>query len=190
MIQITRIDDFLARYVNQLRRACASQCRRLQIEIDSDSNEMNLDQEKNGFENDFENVNLSFLFFDTLSTRTRISENKLTKRRRLDSVEKKSSMTKQIFVIQRRLDASSTTLTRRAKSRTTTTQDDAKKKNADDENNVDAKIDDDELTRRENDDDETQKISKNETTRRETNVDENFSQSRLNKKALSKRKRT
>jgi Ran GTPase-activating protein (RanGAP) involved in mRNA processing and transport len=71
----------------------------------------------------------------------------------------------------------------------TTTQDDAKKKNVDDKNEIDMKNDDDELTQREDDDDETQKISKNETTRRETNVDEDFSRSRVSKKALSKRKR-
>ncbi len=89
MIQTIRINDLLARHVNHLRNACASQYWRFQIEMNSDSNEMNLNQKESDFEFNFENAKLFSISLNTLINRNRTFDNKRVKSARLESVDEK-----------------------------------------------------------------------------------------------------
>ncbi len=82
MFQTIRIDDFFARHVHHLRNECASQYWRFQIEMNFNSNEMNLNQKKSDFEFNFENAKLFLISLITLINRNRTFDNKRVKRRR------------------------------------------------------------------------------------------------------------
>ncbi len=90
MIQTIQIDDFFARHVSFLRRACTSQYWRFQIEMNFDSNEINLNQKKSDFEFDFENAKLFSISLNTSINRNRTFDNKRVKRARLEFVDERN----------------------------------------------------------------------------------------------------
>jgi hypothetical protein len=145
----------------------------LQIDVESNSNEMNLNQEKNDFESESEDAKMSSISSNTFTNRRHISDNSRVKRetRALFVVTKKQKRNdddaNDVFDVVDDFDAA---------------------------NEIEEDVDDDELANNERDADETSDVvNDDEVARRETNADEDFFRDvfrdRDDDNALEKRKR-
>jgi hypothetical protein len=146
----------------------------MQIDVKSNSNEMNLNQEKNDFESESENAEMSSISLNTFTNRRHINDNSRVKRetRALFVVTKKQKRndddTNDVFNVVDDFDAA---------------------------NEIEENVDDDELANNERDIDEIfDVVNDDEVVRRETNVDEDFFRDvfrdRDSDNALEKRKRS
>ncbi len=145
----------------------------LQIDVKSNSNDMNLNQEKSDFESESENAEMSSISSNTFTNRWQISDNSRVKR-----------ATRAFFVVTKKQ--------KRDDDDANDVFDVADDFNA--ANEIEENVDDDELANNERDVDETfDVVNDDEIVRRETNVDEDFfrdvSRDRDSDNALEKRKR-
>ncbi len=146
----------------------------LQIDVKSNSNEMNLNQEKSDFEFDNEDAKMSSISSNTFTNRRHINDNSRVKRE-----------TRAFFVVtkkQKRNDDDANDVSN--------VIDDF-----DAANEIEKNVDDDELASNERDVDEIfDVVNDDEIVRRETNVDEDFFRDvfrdRDNDNAFEKRKRS
>jgi hypothetical protein len=145
----------------------------LQIDVKSNSNEMNLNQKKNDFESESENAKLSSISSNTFTNRRHFNDNSRVKRgtRALFVVTKKQKRnnddTNDVFDVVDNFNIA---------------------------NKIEKNVDDDELANNERDVDEIfDVVNDDEIVRRETNVDEDFFRDvfcdRDNDNAFEKRKR-
>ncbi len=139
----------------------------LQIDVKSNSNEMNLNQEESDFESESENAEMSSISSNMFTNRRHINDNSRVKRE-----------TRALFVVSKKQKRN---------------DDDANDFDA--ANEIKKDVDDDELANSERDVDEAfDVVNDDEIVRRETNVDEDFFRDvfrdRDNDNALEKRKRS
>ncbi len=146
----------------------------LQIDVKSNSNEMNLNQEKSDFESENEDAKISSISSNTFTNRRHINDNSRVKRE-----------TRALFVVTKKQKRN---------------DDDANDAfdvvdDFDAANEIEENVDDDELANNERDVDEAfNVVNDDEIARRETNVDEDFFRDVFRDRdidnALEKRKRS
>jgi hypothetical protein len=126
----------------------------LQIDVKSNLNEMNLNQEKNDFESESENAKMSSISSNTFTNRRHINDNSRVKRE-----------TRALFVVMKKQ--------KRNDDDANDVSDVVDDFNA--ANEIEKDVDDDELANNERDADEIfDVVNDDEIVRRETNVDEDF----------------